>query len=222
MQTSAVPCLEGKKAENLRLSGDEMADIPLCFDVFYNSGKMMEKPLRAQAGGPYNRSHQPRKEGRLMTEGGRLVLIIFVTAAAATDLRDGRIYNFLILPTWAAGLWLVLIRGGENLPEMLESIFLTLVFLYPFWRIEGLGAGDIKMFLALIPLMGSPWYLFSFVLSFVVGGAVAVVLIMREPDLTRTVHLAVPIGISVLFSLLLEQAGVRIPQILTAGVAGLY
>ena len=41
-----------------------------------------------------------------MTEGGRTVLILFVTAAAASDLRWGRIYNFLTLPTLAAGLLL--------------------------------------------------------------------------------------------------------------------
>ena len=57
-----------------------------------------------------------------MTEGGRTVLILFVTAAAASDLRWGRIYNFLTLPTLAAGLLLLMMNTPEELPPMLGVI----------------------------------------------------------------------------------------------------
>ena len=57
-----------------------------------------------------------RKEVKPLTEGGRTVLILFVTAAAASDLRWGRIYNFLTLPTLAAGLLLLMMNTPEELP----------------------------------------------------------------------------------------------------------
>ncbi len=60
-----------------------------------------------------------------MTEGGRTVLILFVTAAAASDLRWGRIYNFLTLPTLAAGLlrhWLLL-WGRDGFSLVLFFLF---------------------------------------------------------------------------------------------------
>ena len=89
-----------------------------------------------------------------MTEGGRTVLILFVTAAAASDLRWGRIYNFLTLPTLAAGLLLLMMNTPEELPPMLGVIAATLLLLFPFWKAGGLGAGDIKLLMALAPFMG--------------------------------------------------------------------
>ena len=88
-----------------------------------------------------------------MTEGGRTVLILFVTAAAASDLRWGRIYNFLTLPTLAAGLLLLMMNTPEELPPMLGVIAATLLLLFPFWKAGGLGAGDIKLLMALAPFM---------------------------------------------------------------------
>ena len=101
-----------------------------------------------------------------MTEGGRTVLILFVTAAAASDLRWGRIYNFLTLPTLAAGLLLLMMNTPEELPPMLGVIAATLLLLFPFWKAGGLGAGDIKLLMALAPFMGPGWFLFGTVLSF--------------------------------------------------------
>lgn len=149
-----------------------------------------------------------------MVEGGRLILAVFVTAAAWTDVRRGKIYNLIILPTLAAGLLLVFADGSEKFPGILTAALLTIVCLYPFWRLGGLGAGDIKMFLALIPLMGVQWYFCSFVLSFLIGGAAAVILLIIERDRGAAMHFAVPVGISVLICLILDQAGVNCPEIL--------
>ena len=128
-----------------------------------------------------------------MTEGGRTVLILFVTAAAASDLRWGRIYNFLTLPTLAAGLLLLMMNTPEELPPMLGVIAATLLLLFPFWKAGGLGAGDIKLLMALAPAF----------------------LLIRYRDLSRTVHFAVPIGISVVLCLLLEQLGIQSPSLVT-------
>ena len=108
-----------------------------------------------------------------MTEGGRTVLILFVTAAAASDLRWGRIYNFLTLPTLAAGLLLLMMNTPEELPPMLGVIAATLLLLFPFWKAGGLGAGDIKLLMALAPFMGPGWFLFGTVLSFLIGAGIS-------------------------------------------------
>ena len=133
-----------------------------------------------------------------MTEGGRTVLILFVTAAAASDLRWGRIYNFL-----------------TELPPMLGVIAATLLLLFPFWKAGGLGAGDIKLLMALAPFMGPGWFLFGTVLSFLIGAGISAFLLIRYRDLSRTVHFAVPIGISVVLCLLLEQLGIQSPSLVT-------
>lgn len=148
-----------------------------------------------------------------MTEGGRTVLILFVTAAAVSDLRRGRVYNFLTFPTLAGGLWLVAHYSPDQLPAVLGTMAVTLVFLFPFWRGGGLGAGDIKLLMALVPLMGTGWFLLSFVLSFLIGAVISAVLLIRYRDLSRTIHFAVPIGISVTLCLLLEQVGIQSPSL---------
>ena len=126
-----------------------------------------------------------------MTEGGRTVLILFVTAAAASDLRWGRIYNFLTLPTLAAGLLLLMMNTPEELPPMLGVIAATLLLLFPFWKAGGT------------------------VLSFLIGAGISAFLLIRYRDLSRTVHFAVPIGISVVLCLLLEQLGIQSPSLVT-------
>lgn len=148
-----------------------------------------------------------------MTEGGRTVLILFVTAAAASDLRRGRVCNFLTLPTLAAGLGLLAYSAPEQIAPVLGAMTAVFLFLFPFWRGGGLGAGDIKLLMALAPLMGAGWFLLNIVLSFLIGAVISAVMLIRYRDLSRTVHLAVPIGISVMLCLLLEQVGIQSPSL---------
>ena len=150
-----------------------------------------------------------------MTEGGRAVLVLFVTASAASDLRRGRIYNFLTFPTLAAGFLLLVLNTPNEVPPVLGVMAATLFFLFPFWKAGGLGAGDIKLLMALAPFMGPGWFLFGTVLSFLIGAGISAFLLIRYRDLSRTVHFAVPIGISVMLCLLLEQLGIQSPSLVT-------
>ena len=154
-----------------------------------------------------------RKGVKPLTEGGRMVLVLFVTAAAASDLHSGRIRNILIFPTLAGGLWLLAVSAPEEIPSAAGAMFLTLFFLFPFWRGGGLGAGDIKFLIALVPLMGARWYLFAVIMSFLIGAVISAFLLIRDRDLTRTIHFAVPVGISVMLCLLLEQVNIQSPSL---------
>ena len=126
---------------------------------------------------------------------------------------------YVDLPFWLAivfmlgGLWLLAVSAPEEIPSAAGAMFLTLFFLFPFWRGGGLGAGDIKLLIALAPLMGAGWFLFSIILSFLIGAVISAVLLIRYRDLSRTVHFAVPIGISVMLCLLLEQVGIQSPSL---------
>jgi prepilin peptidase CpaA len=159
----------------------------------------------------YNHFTSRRKEVKPLTEGGRTALLLFVTAAAASDLRWGRIYNFLTLTSLAGGIWLLTVQAPQEVPGVLGAMALLFCFLFPFWKIGGLGAGDIKMLLALVPYMGVRWFYVSFILSFLIGAVIAAFLLVRYRDGSRTVHFAVPIGISVVLCLLLEQISVQSP-----------
>ena len=148
-----------------------------------------------------------------MTEGGRTVLLLFVTAAAASDLRLSRISNFLIFTSLAGGFLLLAGASPEKIPSVIGTMIFVLILLFPFWRRGGLGAGDIKLLMALVPFMGPRWFLFSAILSFLIGAVISAVILIRYRDLSRTVHFAVPIGISVMLCLLLEQLGIQSPTL---------
>ena len=144
-----------------------------------------------------------------LTEGGRAVLVLFVTAAAASDLHAGKIRNMLIFPTLAGGFWLLAMRAPGELLPVAGAMLLTFFFLFPFWKGGGIGAGDIKFLMALAPFTGARWYFTTVVLSFLIGAAISAFLLIRDRGMTRTIHFAVPVGISVMLCLLLEQIGVQ-------------
>ena len=148
-----------------------------------------------------------------LTEGGRTVLLLFVTAAAASDLYAGRIRNILVFPSLAAGMWLLIRNAPGEIPSVLGAMLLTLVFLFPFWKAGGLGAGDIKFLMALVPFMGARWYCFSVIVSFLIGAAISVFVLIRDRSRTRSIHFAVPVGISGMLCLFLEQIGVQSPSV---------
>lgn len=144
-----------------------------------------------------------------MTEGGRLALLAFTAAAALSDLCRGKISNAQILIMLAAGVGWQVIGTPDQIPNVAAAMALTLILLFPFWQLGGLGAGDIKLLMVLVPFLGVQWYIVSFVFSFLIGAVFSAVLLIRYRDLSRTVHFAVPVCISVMLCLLLQQVGIQ-------------
>lgn len=209
--STAVPFLEASKQLGIRGFGVRQADKTLTFGRFHEVEKSAAKDLFPPPDFSYNHFTGRRKEVKPLTEGGRTVLLLFVTAAAASDLKWGRICNFLTLTSLAGGIWLLALHAPQEIPGVLGAMVLLACFLFPFWKIGGLGAGDIKMLMALVPYMGVRWFFFSIILSFLIGAVISAFLLIRYRDLSRTVHFAVPIGISVVLCLLLEQLSVQSP-----------
>ena len=144
-----------------------------------------------------------------MTEGGRLALLAFTAAAALSDLCRGKISNAQILIMLAAGVGWQVIGTPDQIPNVAAAMALTLILLLPFWQLGGLGAGDIKLLMVLVPFLGVQWYIVSFVFSFLIGAVFSAVLLIRYRDLSRTIHFAVPVCISVTLCLLLQQLEIQ-------------
>ena len=138
-----------------------------------------------------------------MTEGGRLVLLAFTAAAAFSDLCLGKIRNVQILLMLAAGAGWLAIHAPDKIPGVAAAMALTLA------QLGGLGAGDIKLLMVLAPFLGVQWYIVNFVFSFLIGAVFSAVLLIRYRDFSRTVHFAVPVCISVMLCLLLQQLGIQ-------------
>ena len=83
-----------------------------------------------------------------------MVLACITAISAATDLYCGKIFNMITLPGLCVGVVLAFLHGGAaGVLDVLCAVGFTVVFLIPFYRAGGLGAGDIKLLAAVSAFM---------------------------------------------------------------------
>ena len=101
--------------------------------------------------------------------------------AAATDLRDFKVYNWLTLPALAAGLIAsTVLNGPTGLVVSALGMLVGFTVLAFFFALGGVGAGDVKLFAAVGAWLG-PWPVLQvFAASALVAGAYALVLIVMS------------------------------------------
>ena len=170
------------------------------------------------------------------------ILLTLVTGAMATDLKQGKIYNYWLLPAFLAGLlWRLVGTGPPMLPTAnpsalsavgpsilsaagtialpasglpvlpavglsgffaaLTAAGLTVLLLWPFYAMGGLGAGDIKL-LAVIAVFLSPDALLRVVtVSFLLGALMGLPLLLQGKSLKTHIHFAAPVGVGVILHL---------------------
>jgi prepilin peptidase CpaA len=137
-----------------------------------------------------------------MTSAANLVLMCLSVLSAATDLWRGKVYNAVTVPGLLAGLLFSLQRAGApGLLDVFCAVGFTVLVLFPFYRVGGLGAGDIKLLAAVSAFMPSEEYLHCFAAAFAVGAAAGVIRLLWTKGRVHTVHFAVPVAASVLLHL---------------------
>lgn len=136
-----------------------------------------------------------------MTERDFLLLLL-VTGAMSTDLRKGKIYNFWTLPAFLAGISFRFLQGGiRGMPELFLSVLLSFLLLYPVYRIGGIGAGDVKLFMAIAAWLSPVDVFHCIIAAFLIGGIFSLLQLIKERNLQSHIHFAVPIGFSVILFL---------------------
>lgn len=112
--------------------------------------------------------------------GRQLVLLIpgiSLSAAAANDLRDGKIPNGLILLLMTTG---ILYCFSDGYPASLLMPFLAAALFIPAWLIHGLGAGDVKL-LAVLSLWTDPEsYSRCLIISFFIAAVISLIVLIRH------------------------------------------
>jgi len=108
--------------------------------------------------------------------------------AAATDIRSRRIPNWLTLSGVLAGLLLntLLAADGNNWRTSLAGMGLAFLVYFPLYLLRGMGAGDVKLMAAVGALMGPVNWFWIFVISNILGGVAAIVLLLMKGGLWRT------------------------------------
>lgn len=118
-----------------------------------------------------------------------LTLVLLVTAASLFDLRRGKIPNALTYPACLFGLGLATADGGwSGLTGSLLGFAIGFLPFFGLYLLGGLGGGDVKLMAAVGALMGYPFTLNALITSILVGGLIALLLVIWEGKLWQAVR----------------------------------
>lgn len=120
-----------------------------------------------------------------------IVLVLLLAAAVTGDIRRYKISNIAIAAGLAAGLTLNTLQNGFSgllgslLAAVVPAAALSMLFV-----LRMLGAGDIKLFCAVGAIMGTKFILFVILFSFLTGGFIAFVIMLRRGNIKeRFMHI---------------------------------
>jgi prepilin peptidase CpaA len=117
----------------------------------------------------------------------QIVLLVLVFTAAYLDLRWRRIPNWLVLSGAVAGIglnWFLLELDGLKLALM--GLGLAMLIYFPLYLLRAMGAGDVKLMMAVGALVGWRIWLTIFILTGISGGIIAVVILLWQHRLRKT------------------------------------
>ena len=117
----------------------------------------------------------------------QVVLVLMVTLAAVYDIRFRRIPNWLVLTGLVLGLGLNTIWfQWPGVRTSLLGIGLAFLIYFPLYLLRGMGAGDVKLMAAIGAIVGAADWLGIFVVSAVLGGIAATILLLSRGKLLNS------------------------------------
>jgi prepilin peptidase CpaA len=130
----------------------------------------------------------------------QLLLALIVVIAGYYDIRWRRIPNWLTLPAWIVGFALnafvdpvghfltdqPVADHWRGLLYALGGFLAAMIVYFPLYLLRGMGAGDVKLMAAIGALVGWRDWIAIFILSGILGGVVALVLMIGKGRVRRT------------------------------------
>lgn len=105
-----------------------------------------------------------------------------------TDIRFRKILNIVTLPTIVLGLvYNIFNTGFEGFLFSGKGFFVGLVLLLIPYLLGGMGAGDVKLMVAIGTLMGTSFVFYSFIYTALIGGFIALLLIIKAKGFTNVI-----------------------------------
>jgi prepilin peptidase CpaA len=119
------------------------------------------------------------------------ILYFLALTAGYYDLRFRRIPNWVSFTGLAAGFGLNTFlqyefAGLAGLWFSLQGLGLALLVYVPLYLIRAMGAGDVKLMGAIGSVVGAANWLLIFVISSILGGVIAIVLLLSRGRLAKT------------------------------------
>lgn len=117
----------------------------------------------------------------------QIVLALVAIGAAIYDFRYRRIPNWLTLTGVVAGLGLnSFLYGWGGLRAAALGLGLAFLIYFPLYLLRGMGAGDVKLMGAIGSVVGPSNWFGIFVISSILGGLIAVILLLFRGRLGKT------------------------------------
>ena len=109
-----------------------------------------------------------------------IVLIAVVAVAAVLDLKTRRIPNWLTMSAFGIALLLRIPLGGSALLDGLAAAGIAFLLCLPVFALGGLGGGDLKLLTAVGAFLGVERLWGALLVTVLVGGAFALVAVLRR------------------------------------------
>jgi prepilin peptidase CpaA len=119
---------------------------------------------------------------------GQILLGTLVAAATVFDIRSRRIPNWLVLAGIVAGFtWNVSSSPGwSGLGRAAAGLGLGFILYFPLYLLRARGAGDVKLLASVGSITGPGNCFWIFFLTAILGGAIAVVLLLFRGRVRQT------------------------------------
>jgi prepilin peptidase CpaA len=118
---------------------------------------------------------------------GQILLGVLVAIAAVFDIRYRRIPNWLVLAGIIVGLaWNAYSSGWSGLLRASEGLGLGFILYFPLYLIRARGAGDVKLLAAVGAITGPLNCLWIFLLTAILGGVIALILLIFRGRVRHT------------------------------------
>ncbi|WP_066387117.1 A24 family peptidase [Neobacillus mesonae] len=110
-----------------------------------------------------------------------ILLLIVLFISLYTDLKSRKILNIVTLPTILFGIvYNIYNMGMEGFLFGGKGFLVGIGLLLIPYLLGGMGAGDVKLMTAIGTLMGVNFVFYSFIYTALIGGAIAIVLIIKQ------------------------------------------
>ena len=134
----------------------------------------------------------------------QIILIAVVAVAAFYDIRYRRIPNWLVVAGLLLGIGLnSFLFEWQGLVFALKGLGFAFLIYFPLYLLRGMGAGDVKLMAAVGSIVGWRDWLGIFILTALLGGVVAIALLLSRKRLGK--------GLSNVGYLLVELLSFRPP-----------
>ncbi|MCG1009770.1 prepilin peptidase [Salinicoccus sp. ID82-1] len=127
-----------------------------------------------------------------------VILIMILAVCVATDVRKRKIYNKVIFPSLIAAFVLNTAMGGfSGFGESIIGFLVGLVLLLIPYILGGMGAGDVKLMALIGALKGYAFVLESFVYMALIGGLLAIMVIIMRGGFKKSLGIGMPYGVAI-------------------------